>query len=64
MNMTVYARLFADKSRGKGNAVLLGIKNATGNYIAIQDGDLEYDGNDYKLYAGNNVSFAKTELKL
>ena len=32
---------------GKGNAVLNGINHASGNYIAIQDGDLEYDVNDY-----------------
>jgi len=36
-----------DRPRGKGNGVLLGIKEASGNIIAIQDGDLEYDVNDY-----------------
>lgn len=36
-----------DKPAGKGNGVLNGIKHATGNYIAIQDGDLEYDVEDY-----------------
>lgn len=36
-----------DKPGGKGNGVLNGIKHATGNYIAIQDGDLEYDVEDY-----------------
>ncbi len=36
-----------DKPSGKGNGVLLGIKEASGQFIAIQDGDLEYDVNDY-----------------
>lgn len=36
-----------DSPHGKGNGVLLGIKSASGNIIAIQDGDLEYDVNDY-----------------
>ncbi len=36
-----------DGPTGKGNAVLKGIKEATGNYYAIQDGDLEYKVDDY-----------------
>ena len=39
--------ILEDKPAGKGNGVLNGIKHASGNYIAIQDGDLEYDVNDY-----------------
>ena len=36
-----------DRPHGKGNAVLNGISHAKGNIIAIQDGDLEYDVDDY-----------------
>ena len=36
------------KNKGKTWAIRQGIKKATGDVIVIQDGDLEYDPNDFK----------------
>lgn len=41
--------IFHDKNEGKGVAISTGIKNSTGDIIAIQDADLEYNPEELKF---------------
>jgi len=41
--------VWQDRPRGKGNAVRAGLAHATGDFVLIQDADLEYDLEDYAM---------------
>lgn len=46
-NENNYKVLFKEKNSGKGESLKLGFKKAVGQYVIVQDADLEYDPKDY-----------------
>lgn len=38
---------YKDKNTGKGDSLKIGFKNSKGDYVIVQDADLEYDPQDY-----------------
>jgi glycosyltransferase involved in cell wall biosynthesis len=39
--------IFKEKNTGKGDSLKVGFKNSRGDYVIVQDADLEYDPQDY-----------------
>ena len=46
MNIAYYAH---DKNQGKGAALRTGIQKATGDFVIVQDADLEYDPHEFNI---------------
>jgi glycosyltransferase involved in cell wall biosynthesis len=40
--------ILKEKNRGKGHTVALGFKESTGDYVIVQDADLEYEPSEYQ----------------
>lgn len=40
--------IFKEKNSGKGDSLKIGFKNSKGDYVIVQDADLEYDPTDYQ----------------
>lgn len=47
-----YKIIFHEKNHGKGAALRTGFKAATGDYVLVQDADLEYDPEEYPILVG------------
>ncbi len=47
---------FHDKNKGKGAAIKTGLQHAKGDYILIQDADMEYDPKHYKALLAPLIS--------
>lgn len=43
-----YKIVYRSENGGKGAAIITGLENVLGDYVIIQDADLEYDPRDYK----------------
>lgn len=60
LNYNGLKKIYHSSNRGKGAAFLTGLSNATGEYVIIQDADLEYDPSDYlkliEAIKGNNAT--------
>lgn len=40
--------IYKEENSGKGDSLKVGFKNSKGDYVIVQDADLEYDPNDYQ----------------
>ena len=51
-----YQVFYHDHNKGKGAAVRFGFSKVSGDFVIVQDADLEYDPNDYPIMLGPLLS--------
>lgn len=51
-----YKIIFHNQNQGKGSAIRSGLKEATGDYVVIQDADMEYDPSDLKMMVDKMIA--------
>ena len=57
-NKEFYSKFVSlEKNLGKGKAIIEGLKTCSGDYVIIQDADLEYDPKDILLFLNKVKSF-------
>ncbi len=56
-----FINIFLNENKGKGRAIREGLKYVSGNFVLIQDADLEYDPKDYSLLL-NPVSLSNADV--
>jgi len=52
--------IFKEKNSGKGDSLKIGFKESKGDYVIVQDADLEYEPKDYFLLLGKITDSSKT----
>lgn len=54
--------IYKEKNSGKGDSLKIGFKNSNGDYVIVQDADLEYDPNDYQKLLDEIVKNPRTVI--
>lgn len=49
LDKSKYKIIFHDQNKGKGSAIRSGLKEVGGEYVIVQDADLEYSPEDYNI---------------
>ena len=52
--------IFKEKNSGKGDSLKIGFKESKGDYVIVQDADLEYEPKDYFLLLDKITDSSKT----